>query len=168
MTGRGFEGSMKGGSFVLLASDFGESASRPVRMGSALIWKGGGNEMSRPLTCSYSFSSSSRRPPTDRLKTQSTVAGGGRLSSKASIRGASKQQASSSCANEELETILCIDGRYFRPMNWSLMLRYLVSLMIWADNVLAQLAYPSPPSDALGKLEYLLFNMATCVLRHCR
>ena len=119
MGGRGVDGSMRGGSIVLLTSDSGASAPHRTRMGSALIWKGGGAETSRPLTCSYSFASSSRRPPTDRLKTQASVIGSGRLGSKTSSRGGvSKQQASSSYANEEeLETILCIDGQYLRRVD---------------------------------------------------
>jgi hypothetical protein len=137
MGGRGVEGSMRGGSIVLLRPDFGESgAPHRTRMGSALIWKGGGVETSRPLTCSYSFASSSRRPPTDRLKTQASVSGSGRRGSKISSRGgAPKQQASTSRVNEEeLETILCIDGQYFRPVDCNMPFKSLAWRMIWADT----------------------------------
>lgn len=94
---------------------FGETVhQRPIRMGSALIWKGGGNEVLRPLTCSYSFASSSRRPPTDRLKTQSGNVGGVRLVSKgpsSSARRRNQQANAPDPRDDDLETILCVEGR---------------------------------------------------------
>jgi hypothetical protein len=152
---------MRGGSIVLLRPDSGQSAPHRTRMGSALIWKGGGVETSRPLTCSYSFASSSRRPPTDRLKTQASVSGSGRLGSKISSRGgAPKQQASTSRVNEEeLETILCIDGQYFRSVDCNMPFKSLAWRMIWADT--------GPHTDKNSGWDCLA-DLPICALQHYR